>query len=157
MLIACGFLGVHSGLHPEVVEGIGLHHVGDVKNVPLSLAGVGDREVVPLRVALGVVVPAEHQVVLEVENLYGPFQVRTLEAGLEDQGAVVVVLGGVVGIRGAFYLLERTGVRTVVHYSVVEVGLLRCSLVFATQALFVDGLFGRVDRLVGLHLVDKLT
>jgi len=93
-----GLVGVDEGLHALVVEGLGLDEVEEVEPDLEAPARVCDLEEEPLRVALGVDVVLENQVVLEVGELLRELQVAGLELGLEDQRAVLSALGPVVAL-----------------------------------------------------------
>lgn len=56
--------GEHAGLHAVIEKGIGLPHVDDVELHRCIFWRVGDSEVKPLRVALGVDIVLQDEVVL---------------------------------------------------------------------------------------------
>ena len=61
-------LGVNKRLHAHVVKTVGFEQVYDVESVLHVFPGVGHRQEVPLRVAVGVVVRCQDQIVLKLQS-----------------------------------------------------------------------------------------
>ena len=85
-------LRVAEWFHPVVVQTVRLQQVYDVESVRLARSGICHLEIEPLRLAFGVEVWLENEVVLVLLNLDCPAQVGTFEARLKLQRVVFLAL-----------------------------------------------------------------
>lgn len=133
-----------------IVQRVRLDEIDDVKPIVFASLCIRDAEVKPLRVASGVVVGLEDEVILVFVNLDGSSQIATFESGLEQQSVVVRVLRHVkwrnLSLR-SFALLIRRGINRVIDDPVHQVLLIGDSVGFSPQALFENEFLRRVKRL----------
>lgn len=61
-------LRVNQRLHAYIVETVGFEQVDDVEPILYVFSGVGNREEVPLRVAIGVVISRQDKIVLKLQS-----------------------------------------------------------------------------------------
>lgn len=88
-------LRVYERLHAYVVETVGFEQIDDIEPIFHVFSGVGNREEVPLRVAIGVVISRQDEIVLKLQSksakwllLDDPSEVAALEPRLKYQNGV---------------------------------------------------------------------
>lgn len=147
-LLGC-HLGVHERPHAAVVQRVRLDQVDDIEAVRLASFSVADAEVVPLRVALGVVVGLENEIVLIFVDLDGAPQVTRLEARFEKQRIVVGSLWHIerrdLAFR-CFTLLVRRRIDAIEDDTVHEVLLVSNTICLAPQGLLKNEFLRRIER-----------